>query len=146
MYLGRLNPVFPFSDLRREVGRFFDDFGMPFATNGGQLGEAVPAVNVWEDPESIFVEAELPGMTMNDVELTVVGSELSIRGERKPESAEGVTFHRRERGTGAFTRFVALPMAVETGRVEAVLRDGVLTVTLPKAAEAKPRRIEVKAC
>jgi len=145
MLAQRLNPTFPFGDLRREMDRLFDDFGFPLL--GGLTGrtDAFPAVNVWEDANALYVEAEVPGLTMGDIELSVVGNELSIRGERKPAMGDNVTFHRRERGTGAFTRFVALPVSVETSRVEAVLRTGVLMVTLPKAAEARPRRIEVKA-
>jgi HSP20 family protein len=143
MLAQRLNPTFPFGDLRREIDRLFDDFGFPFSS-GSVRTEAFPAVNVWETPEAVFVEAEVPGLQMNDIELTVVGNELSIHGERKAVADEKATFHRRERGFGEFSRFVALPVPAETSRIEAVLRDGVLTVTLPKAPEARPRRIEVK--
>jgi HSP20 family protein len=140
MFLQRLQPVFPFGDLRREVDRLFDDFSGPLA---GGRGRSFPAMNVWENEENLHVEAELPGLTMDDIEVTVVGDELSIKGERKPAIEQG-TFHRRERGVGEFTRFVTLPMDVDAEKVEAVLRDGVLTITLPKAAAAKPRRIQVK--
>lgn len=160
MFLRRMNPTLPFGDLRREIDRLFDDFGAPFAGALPTRAESFPAVNVWDNADAIFVEAEVPGLKMSDLELTVIGNELSIRGERKPCcndgatgrsdarqscSAEPITVHRRERGAGPFTRFVTLPVPVETSRVEAVLRDGVLTVTLPKAAEAKPRRIAVQA-
>jgi len=142
MFLHRMQPVFPFGDLRREVDRLLDDYAAPFT---GGRGRGFPALNVWENADSLFVEAELPGFTMNDVELTVVGDELSIKGERKVASSEEkATFHRRERGAGAFSRFVTLPVGVDAEKVDAVLRDGVLTITLPKSAAAKPRRIQVK--
>jgi HSP20 family protein len=142
MFMQRMQPVFPFGDLRREVNRLFEDYALP-AVSG--RAPSFPAINAWEDENNLFVEAELPGLTMNDLEITVVGDELSIKGERKPCGAdEQATFHRRERGVGSFSRFITLPMDVDAERVEAVLRDGVLSITLPKAAEAKPRRIQVK--
>ena len=142
MFLQRMQPVFPFGDLRREVDRLLDDYAAPLVSGRAR---SFPALNVWENEDNLFVEAELPGFTMNDVELTVIGDELSIKGERKAGPAEEqATFHRRERGIGPFSRFITLPVDVDADRVEAVLRDGVLTITLPKAAEAKPRRIQVK--
>lgn len=144
MMLRRINPV-PFGDLRREIDRLFEDFNFPFASAQASGSGTFPAVNLWEDQDHLFVEAEVPGMSMSDLDVTVIGNELSIRGQRKDAERGQATFHRRERGTGSFARFVTLPVAVESAKVEAVLRDGVLTITLPKAAEAKPRRIEVKA-
>ena len=81
---------------------------------------------------------------MEDVEVNVVGDELSVKGQRKPAKGENLTYHRQERETGEFSRFLTLPTAVNAEKVEAVLRDGVLTITLPKAEGAKPKRIEVK--
>ena len=145
MFLRRMSPAFPFGDFRREMDRLFTDFGIAGPGSASHGGESFPAVNIWEDQESIYVEAECPGLKMTDLDLSVVGNELAIRGERKPRENGDTAYHRRERACGPFTRFVTLPVAVETQDVEAVLRDGVLTITLPKAAEAKPRRIEVKA-
>ena len=120
-------------------------------------GGAFPAVNVAESETAVVVEAELPGLDAADVDISVSGDELVLKGSR-PESAEsartpgeagdgatlGVTWHRRERGSGAFERRIALPVAVDAARVEARLVDGVLTVTCPKAAEAQPHRIPVR--
>ena len=108
-------------------------------------GTAVfPAVNVWSNDDAAFVEAELPGLPLDAIELTVTGDELVLAGHREELLEPGTTQHRRERGTGRFSRAVRLPFEIEADKVEARLVDGVLTVTLPKAATIRPRRIEVK--
>jgi HSP20 family protein len=103
-----------------------------------------PALNAWEDRENIYVEAELPGLAIENLDIQVKGDELTIAGERKPKTADGLTYHRRERGTGAFRRLVRLPVEIDAEKVEASLRDGILTLRLPKAEAVKPRKIEVK--
>lgn len=133
--------------LRNRVNRAFSDFfaeDAPWAPNGLRA-RAFPTLNVWEDSDNLYAECELPGVRMEDLEAYVVGSELTIKGERKPQEFEGATHHRRERETGSFSRIVHLPVHVDSGKVSAELHDGVLTVKLPKAAEAKPRKIQVKA-
>jgi len=105
---------------------------------------AFPALNVWEDEQCLYAEAELPGMQMDDLELLVVGNELTIKGERKAGEEDEAVYHRRERGVGAFSRVVRLPVEIDANKVEARLQDGVLTVKLPKAEAARPRKIEVK--
>lgn len=134
--------------LRSEMDRLFDQHFQP-ASVFGQFAapweRAFPALNVWEDEQNLFAEAEVPGLSLEDIELTVVGNELAIKGKRSPDEREGVTFHRRERGVGAFTRTLRMPVEIDAERVAATLEHGVLTVTLPKAETAKPRRIEVRA-
>ena len=114
-----------------------------------------PAVNVHETDDAITVEAELPGLDAGDVDISVADDELVLKGSRRacpvPEAEAGdgerkptVTWHRRERGTGAFERRITLPMSVDGGRVEARLVDGVLTVTCPKAPQCQPRKVEVR--
>lgn len=140
---------YPVSLLRGELNRAFDDvFGDLFERGGDRAaarGQRFPAVNVWEDEEKLYAEAEVPGLRMEDLEILVQGNELTLKGERKFREQEGVAFHRRERGTGSFCGVVALPVAVDVEKVEAVLENGVLTVRLPKATSARPRKIEVKA-
>ena len=144
MLLQRMTPTV-FGDLRREVDRLFEDFARPFDGGFFRTGGAFPALNVWEDAEHIYAEAEMPGVKLSDVEVSVVGTELSIKGTRGGKTEEkGRTFHRQERWTGEFSRFFTLPTSVNPEKVEAVMKDGVLTITLPKAETAKPRRIEVK--
>ena len=122
------------------MDRLFDDAfrGFPMRAPGGWFAPSFPAVNVWEDAESVYVEAELPGLKLDDLELAVMGDELTIKGERKHVDDEDVAYHRKERGTGCFSRVFRLPVGVNADKVEASLRDGILTVTLPKAAEATP--------
>jgi HSP20 family protein len=138
-----MTPVL-FGDLRREMENLFEDFGRPFEGSLFRSTAAFPVLNVWEDAERLYAEAEIPGVSMEDVEVSVVGNELTLKGMRKPSQEGNMTIHRQERGTGVFSRFLTLPVAVNADKVEAVMKDGVLTITLPKADEAKPRRIEVK--
>ena len=138
-------PMFPFSELRREVDRAFSDlFG---AWDGRTLrrAPAFPAVNLWEDGEKLYAEAEVPGVSMNDLEILAVGNELTLKGQRKGLEGEKLTFHRQERGTGEFSRIIELPSEVDANRVEATLKDGVLTIVMPKAEAARARKIQVKA-
>lgn len=146
MMLRRINESLPFPGLRDELDRTFGELFDTVAGLApmGPLGRrAFPAVNIWEDEKHLYAEAEVPGLTMGDIEVSVLGNELTIRGERKGAEREGVSFHRRERGLGAFSRVLHLPFDVDADRVSAALRDGVLTVTLPKAPSVLPRKIKV---
>lgn len=131
--------------VRGDLDRFFGDF---FSSGLGTLkesalGSRVPAVKVWEEGEKFFVEAELPGLAMDDVEVLVMDDTLTIKGEYASQETEDATVYRCERRYGAFERAFQLPADIDAEKVEANLRDGLLTVTLPKAASAKPRRIKV---
>lgn len=129
------------SEVSRLLGRF--DLGDAVAA---VTGSEYPALAVWEDVDNLYVEAELPGLELDDLEIFVSGSNLlSIQGERKQPEAGSGTWHRQERGFGKFSRVYELPTEVDADAVQATLKDGVLNVTLPKRAEAKPRRISVKA-
>jgi HSP20 family protein len=104
-----------------------------------------PALNVWEDAEHVFVEAELPGLSLKDLEIYVTGgNQLTLKGERRFDLPQKGVWHRQERGQGAFTRSLTLPFAVDADKVEARFENGVLFVQLPKHASAKPRKINVK--
>lgn len=135
-----------FPDLRRQIDRVFEQVMEP--GNGAGFGlRPFPALNVWDDNDCVHVEAELPGVAMEDIEINVVGGELSIKGARRPFNGGNGnrTFHRQERAVGEFSRFLTLPDAIDADRVEATLKNGVLTIKLPKAETAKPRRIQVQA-
>ncbi|HEX8789910.1 MAG TPA: Hsp20/alpha crystallin family protein [Polyangiaceae bacterium] len=106
---------------------------------------AWPPTNVLETKETFVVRAEVPGLTESDVSVSVEDDALVIRGERKSAPLEGYKAHLRERQAYAFTRKFPLPVRVEADAVTATLKDGVLTITLPKAKEALPRQIAVKA-
>lgn len=136
----------PLGQLRDEVDRLFTEFvgglsQFPAPSFVGRRG--FPALNVWETPEAVHVEAELPGVDAQDLEINVVGKELTLKGKRQIEAKEGETYHRRERAVGAFTRLVKLGVDVNPDAVHATLRDGVLEIRLPKSEAAKPRKIAV---
>jgi HSP20 family protein len=105
-----------------------------------------PPLNLWEDANNLYVEAELPDLELSDLEIFVDGDNmLSIKGEHKqPEQKNGMC-HRHERCHGGFSRVGELPQSVDSDKVTAELKHGVLTITLPKRQEAKARRIAVKA-
>lgn len=109
------------------------------------LGSGVfPAVNVSHDGDNIYVQAELPGLRAEDLDISVEGSTLTLRGERKPDAAENVNYHRRERRAGKFHKAISLPDEVNADAVTAEYKDGVLRLVLPKAEHAKPKKIAVK--
>jgi HSP20 family protein len=151
--------VQPLEDIRDEFDRLWTSIAEPQSIQGRPFrradaaGLAVP-VNVSESDDAVIVEAELPGLAAGDVDVSASGEELVLKGSRPaPDRAEkpagdgeqaGVTWHRRERGTGAFERRIVLPVAVDAARVEARLVDGVLTVTCPKAPECQPRKVTVR--
>jgi HSP20 family protein len=106
---------------------------------------AYPPVNVWDDDENIYLEAELPGITRENLEITLTdGNRLTLKGQREPAAVGKTTWHRQERSFGSFSRTLTLPVLVEFDRVEAHFALGDLRIRLPKSPKAKPRRIEVK--
>lgn len=117
----------------------FVNFGMPFGRPA-----VFPAINVNEDDAAVYVEAELPGFSESEIDVNVVGSEITIKGERSTEKEEkDANYHRRERWDGAFERTIHIPIEVESDKVSAELKNGVLTITLPKPEVARPRKIKV---
>jgi len=105
-----------------------------------------PPLNLSEDADNLYLTAELPGLASADLELSVETDSLTLRGERKLQTADQkVNYHRKEREAGFFRRVVSLPVQVEADQAKASLSNGILTVTLPKAAAAKPRAIAIKA-
>jgi HSP20 family protein len=140
-----LRTVWPETNrLQEEMDQWLGRLGM----NGPRqfVRSVYPALNAWEDDNNLYVEAELPELELSDLEIVVNGdNQLSIKGERKhPEPREGM-WHRQERGHGSFSRKGELPQYVDSEKVTAELKLGVLTITLPKRKEVKARQIEVKA-
>lgn len=132
----------PFEQLQHELERMLDTaFGGVGATAG-----VYPPVNVFDSGDAFVVKAEVPDVEPKNVQLDVEDDTLVIRGERSfSEPSRDAAYHRRERGQGQFRRVVRLPGRVATDEAKAQYRDGVLTVTIPKAKEARPRRVEVQA-
>lgn len=102
-----------------------------------------PSVDVIEEDEDVRIEAEVPGMSVEDLSVTIGEDEVIIRGEKKKEEAEGVGVHRRERPYGTFRRVIHLPVDVNREKAEASFKNGVLTIMLPKSHEAA-KKVEIK--
>lgn len=136
----------PFAEmdrLRREMDSIYSAF-----TEGRGIAPAAgvfPALNMSEDDHNLYVRAELPGVAPENIDITTKQNNLIIKGERKiATEGEKVSYHRKERDAGNFRRIISLPTRVDSEKVTASCKNGVLTVTLPKAEEAKPRQISVK--
>jgi HSP20 family protein len=144
----RWQPFHPMWDqvqqLQTEMNRLLDRWSDP--SNGGRtFGGSFPAVNVWENADHVYVEAELPGMDPNDLEIHVTGgNQLTIKGERKQQVPDKAVLHRQERGFGNFVRVLTLPFNVDANKVDARFENGVLVIDLAKHEAAKPRKITVK--
>lgn len=139
---GGLRSGSEFERLRQEVDQLFNSI------TGGEepfFSRVYPALNLSEDADHYYVRAELPGVKPESLDISVVEGRLLIRGERKesPEERE-VYYHRKERETGFFRRSLNLPGKVASDKVSAHLKNGILTVVLPKPEEAKPRKIAVQ--
>lgn len=162
MQMLRVGYAHPLEDLRDEMDRLWTTLTAAPPLHGWTrqtTSEPFPAVNIFETDEAILIEAELPGLEPADLEITAVGDELTLSGKRAEPietAANGaaeaagdkphkLTWHRRERGVGAFERRLSLPTAVDPEGVEARLAGGVLTVTCPKAAACRPHKVAVTA-
>lgn len=139
----RGNPILGVaSDISREADRFFSDLfdrGVVRFTD-----EWAPMVDVSETKDEVIVKAEVPGMTKEEISVTLQDNVLTLRGEKKQEKEEkDKTFHRVERSYGSFVRSFTLPTLVQEDKVKASYKDGVLHITLPKAEEVKPKEISI---
>ncbi|HAA05652.1 MAG TPA: heat-shock protein Hsp20 [Syntrophobacteraceae bacterium] len=130
--------------LQQEMNRLFSSY------TGDKVRRTVgfgvfPPMNVSEDADNLYVRAELPGVNPEEIDISVEGDNLTLRGERRlPESQPGVNYHRREREAGRFRRVISLNTKINADAVDAHFKNGVLEITLPKAEELKPRQITVK--
>jgi HSP20 family protein len=127
-----------------EIARLQDEMSRHALSNERRGAGFIPPVDIYEEKDAIYVKAELPGVKPDEVQLHVENNILTVTGERKlekDEKREG--YHRVERAYGSFTRSFALPNNVQGDQVSASLTDGVLTVKVPKRAEAQPRKIAV---
>ncbi len=133
------------SRLRREMDRLWDDYFGGGRRGLKPLAEFAPAVDVKETAEAVVVKAEVPGMEAKDINISVTGDVLTIKGEKKAEREEKEeNYHLVERSYGSFSRSLVLPAAVNLDQIEAKYDKGVLTVTCPKKEEVKPKPIEIK--
>ncbi|PYJ05767.1 MAG: heat-shock protein Hsp20 [Verrucomicrobia bacterium] len=132
------------SNLREEIDRLFEAPLAEWARSSQLLSGWSPALDVYEDKDNFVVKAELPGMKREEIEVSLQDGGLSISGERKSEEKyEEGEVYRAERFFGKFQRTVTLPTPVAADKVKAQYKDGILTITLPKTEEAKPKQIDV---
>ena len=143
--LTRWEPMREMMTLREAMDHLFDDaFTRPLSFNGNGIA-SMPAVDMYQTDDSVIVKATLPGMKAEDVDISVTGDRLTLRGEIKQESEQkDATYHLREQRYGAFERSLPLPTDVKTDKAKAEFNDGILTVTLPIAEEVKPKSITIK--
>jgi HSP20 family protein len=133
----------PFRDLQREVGRLFESLE---PLHNWRVSRQFPAINLYDAGDRYVLSAQLPGMNLEDLDLSITGETLTMRGERKrPEGVPDESYRRQERQFGRWSRTVSLPDRVDSAQVTATFAQGLLTITLPKAESAKPRQISVKA-
>lgn len=132
------------STLRDDLDALFE---LPFWSNVGRHGQLLsgwsPALDLYQNNDNLTAVIELPGMRKEDIEISLHDGTLTIAGERKTEASNGEKAERTERYVGKFRRSISLPVRVDPNKVSATYRDGILTVTLPKAEEAKPKQIQV---
>ncbi len=131
-------------ELRREMDRVFDDFDR-YNTPGEATRAIWPRVSLSDSGQQLELRAELPGFSDQDIDITVEQGSLTIRGERRPQAPEGYSVHRQERSAMRFARGFTLPVLVDAAKVEATLSNGILLLKMPKAEEARPRQIQIKA-
>jgi HSP20 family protein len=149
--MARWDPWQEMEALRREIDRAFESAGLRFPSllrtslwpARGERG--FPPVNVYEDKDNFYVTVLAPGLEPSSIQLSVLRNSLTVSGER-PASAGGKseTIHRQERASGKFSRRVELPAEIDEAKAKAEYRDGLLTITLPKAAQAKPKEISIQ--
>lgn len=145
MAIVRWRPWDEFSSLRRDMNRMMDSFIRGVEKEDELSGVWSPDVDVKETPDEFIITAELPGMKKDDLKITIQENVLNILGEkRREEEVKGMTYHRVERVYGQFTRSFTLPGVVDASKINAVFKDGVLNLTLPKAPESKPKEVNIK--
>ena len=132
------------ANLRDEIDTMFE---LPFWSTLGRQTQLFngwsPALDLYQNADNVVAIVELPGMRKEGIEISLHDGTLTVSGERKSESVEGEKAERTERVTGKFRRSITLPARVETDKVNAAYKDGILTVTLPKAEDAKPKQIQI---
>ena len=146
MTLVRFDPFREMAVLQNRVNRAFGDIGRRYDDEAFARGAWVPPVDIFENEKhEIVLKAELPDLNREDIELKVENNTLTLGGHKKAgNDVKDEQYHRIERSFGSFSRTFTLPATVDTGRIAAEYKNGVLTVTLPPREDAKPKQIEVK--
>ena len=143
--MARYSPgVDPWAEPLSTLRRIQDEINRAFGDQRWVPSAEFPPINVWRGPDGIVITAEIPGVKLDAVDLTVHQNTLTMKGRREPEAKEpDASFHRRERTFGPFTRTIALPYNVDADQVKASAQNGILTVNLPRPESDKPRKIKI---
>ena len=142
--LGGTTPFRELDRMRQEMDRLTE--GLSRGVAGLSTAGVFPLINLTEDADRFYLRAELPGIQPDDLEISATANSIAVSGERRiAEENEGARYHRREREAGKFNRVVNMPDPVDSDKIEAECRNGVLTVTIPKSEKSKPRQISIKA-
>lgn len=152
MSIVKWSPLKELEDMRRDMDRLFEEFfvpgqrgrrGWPVAQGGG--GVIVPAIEMYDRGDEIVVRAEVPGITREDIDLTITEDTLTLKGEvRKEEEVKEEGYYTREIHYGSFARTISLPVAIHSEKVKASFKDGVLEILLPKKEEARHKEIKIE--
>jgi len=142
MFLNRtmteMDPWQELSRLQNRMNRLFNDADI-------STQRPFPAINLWTNKDTAMITAELPGLDIEDIKLSVMDQNVILEGNRNPKPLkEDETYHRQERGYGSFQRSIELPFSVDTVKADAKFKNGVLTITLPRSEEDKPKRITIQ--
>ena len=146
MSLMRWKPRHDLLSIRDEMNRLFDSVftGWPEQRRGLLEGEWAPSIDIAETDNDITVTAELPGVNQDEVDIAITDDVLTLKGEKKEQTeTTEKNYHRIERSYGSFQRSLSLPTGVQADKAKASSKDGVLTITVPKAEEAKPKQIKI---
>lgn len=137
-FAGGLDPWSQLGRMENEMNRMLSRYAYPTSSE-------FPAFNVWGTNDQVIVTSEIPGIEPSSIDISVSGTTLTVRGLRDPEQAEkGVSYHRRERWYGKFSKTIELPFTIEAEKVEARFSKGILYITLPRSETEKPRKVKVK--
>jgi HSP20 family protein len=127
--------------LQRDMNRLFNQY----SPSRIRTAPSYPAINIWTNEDGQILSAEMPGVRVEDIDISVDGYTLTLAGERSSDEVPaGAVYLRKERGFGKFSRAIQLPFAVDAAKVEASFKDGVLNITLPKVEAEKPKQISIK--
>ena len=139
----RWEPMREMMTLREAMDRLFDD---AFTRPVGMTGLGMPAIDLYQTENDVVLKASLPGLKSDDVQISITGEVLTLKGEfRQNDEAKNATYHIKEQRSGSFERSLSLPTLVQTDKAKAEFENGILTITMPKAEQVRPKTISVKA-
>ncbi|MDI6801589.1 MAG: Hsp20/alpha crystallin family protein [Thermodesulfovibrionales bacterium] len=149
MSIVKWSPLKELEEMRRDMDRLFEDFFAPVSRRRRwirpEAGVVVPNVEMYDRKNDIVLKAELPGISKEDIDLTITKDSLTLKGEiRKEEEVKEEDYYAAERSYGSFTRTIAMPVEVDAGKAKASFKNGVLEIVLPKKEEAKPKEIKIE--